>query len=509
MKRISISTIKKHFSRLRLLLLLVLVVFVQTGNSKGYSVVRKSALQVKTSFVFSGKVIDEAGKGIRGVVVNDGYNFILTDSIGAWKLTSDTTRSKFVSLTIPAAYKIHSTHGLADSFYVSVKSLVKSRNHDFKLEKRARHTDKFRYIAISDPQLANAHDLSRWNKETVPDIRRTVDAVSGYREVVGMTLGDLVFDNMPLFREYAESVRGMGLTLFNCIGNHDFDRRFKPLGKMPVGSANYAEMEYNRWFGPVEYSFNIGRVHVVTLCNIDYNGNGSYVERLTKHQLEWLKKDLSYVPKGSTVFLNLHAPGWNTVDTRANMRNAAVLENILRNYNTHVFCGHTHLYQNVQVSRKLYQHNIGAACGAWWTSNVNRCGAPNGYLVVDVDGRRVRWYYKATGRPADYQFRLYPLDVFPAQKSSVVANVWDWDDECSVIWYQDDRFMGSMERFTGTDETFFASQKNNNMLVSTSHLFKARPVPGTALVKVVFTNRFGHKFTQTIDLRRSKIVRLK
>ena len=83
---------------------------------------------------------------------------------------------------------------------------------------------------------------------------------------------------------------------------------------------------------------------------------------------------------GTTVFLNTHAPGWNKWYPYMNMRNYAVLEKLLEGYDVHVFCGHSHFFQNVDVNEHLYQHNVGAACGALWWGNVNRCGAPNGYM---------------------------------------------------------------------------------------------------------------------------------
>ena len=67
--------------------------------------------------------------------------------------------------------------------------------------------------------------------------------------------------------------------------------------------------------------------------------------------------------------------------------------------------GHTHFFQNNEVTPTLYEHNIGAACGGWWAGWVNQCGAPNGYMVVDVDGDNVKWHYKATRRDFAYQFR--------------------------------------------------------------------------------------------------------
>ena len=57
-----------------------------------------------TQFKFSGKVIDKSGKGIAGVVVNDGVHFTKTDRQGTWNLASDTTMSKFVSISTPASH---------------------------------------------------------------------------------------------------------------------------------------------------------------------------------------------------------------------------------------------------------------------------------------------------------------------------------------------------------------------------------------------------------------------
>lgn len=490
---------RKYTSLLRpSLLILILALCFKTGVrvDAARSVVKEAA---KSIFMFSGKVIDEKGKGIGGVVVNNGVDFIRTAKDGSWKLKTDTVRSKFVSISTPADCEINAYAGVAGGFFVPVRKLAATRRHNFRLKRRKVLADKFCYVAISDPQLANEHDLRRWLGESVPDMKSTVDSVAGGRTVVGVALGDIVFDNMPIYKEYVESVPRLGFTLFHCIGNHDFDRHYKALDKRPAGSADYAEMEFNRWFGPASYSFNIGRVHVVTLKNIDYDGGGHFTERLPEDQLEWLRHDLSFVPKGTTVFLNMHAAAWNTVHNRGNIRNADVLKDILNGYNVHVFCGHTHFYQNIVVSPTLYQHNIGAVCGAWWSCDVNRCGAPNGYLIVDVDGTDVRWHYKATAHPFSYQLRLYPVGTYKDEDGCFVANVWDWDKDCSVVWYQDGRLMGKMERFTGSDETFASTLKDRSEAVPTGHLFKARPSAGRHTLKVVFTNRFGEKYTATLD----------
>ena len=452
-------------------------------------------------FKFSGKVTDTDGRGVSGVVVNDGIRFTTTDKQGAWALESDTVTSKFVAISTPAAYELPQTDGLADRFYVPVRQLVKEGNkHTFVLEKRKQQSDDFHYIAISDPQVRNAAEMKRWRQEAVPDITETVDSLRQTRQVVAMTLGDLVFDNMTLYGEYKESVKNTGATFFQCIGNHDFDKRYQDLHNMAEGTPVFGEMRYNSFFGPTDYSFNIGKAHVVTMKNLNYVGNTKYIECLTGDQIEWLRKDLSYVPKGSLVILNMHAAVWNKVEKGGNIRNAAALQEVLEGYNVHVFTGHTHFLQNNEVTPTLYEHNIGAACGAWWAGWVNQCGAPNGYMVVDVQGDQVKWHYKGTRRDFAYQFRLYNKGEFRTQSSFVVANVWDWDSACRVVWFEDGKPMGDMEQFVDSDQERASQYADPSKAPKTGHLFRAMPNDGAREIRVEFTNRFGETYSQLIRL---------
>lgn len=453
-----------------------------------------------TVFNLSGTVKDTRGRGIAEVVVNDGIHFTKTDKNGNWSLNPDTVVSKFISISTPAAYVLPQKNGLADGFYVHVRDAVKNKGHHFVLEARKAVNDNFYYIAISDPQVRNAKEMKRWRTETVEDLQVLVDSLKGQREVVCATLGDLVFDNMALYDEYKESLQNMGMTVFQCIGNHDFDLRYQDLHNMEAGAPAFGEMYYHRYFGPTDYSFNIGKVHVVTMKNLNYVSHKRYIECMTGEQIAWLKKDLSYVPKGSLVILNMHAAGWNKIGNEGNIRNAKELEEALNGYNVHVFCGHTHFFQNNQVNDHLYEHNIGAACGAWWSSWVNRCGAPNGYMLVDVNGTDLKWHYKSTRRAFDFQFRAYKPGEFLSQSSFVVANVWDWDSETRVVWYQDGKAMGEMEQFTGADETYAATLKNREKACETGHLFRAMPADGAKEIKIEVTNRFGETYTQTIRL---------
>lgn len=460
-----------------------------------------SGLAQNVTFPISGKVVDEKGRGVENVVVNDGVHFVTTDNTGAWHFTTDTTLCKFVSISTPAAYELPQHNGLAQ-FYKPIREVVKNTDNNFVLTRRKKPCTAFSYLAISDPQVLNEEEMNRWRNETVKDMRHVADSLKKHREVIGMTLGDLVFDNMDLYDAYAKSCGSLGITVFQTIGNHDFDKKYQDLHNMRPGAPVYAEHFYNSYFGPTDYSFNIGNVHVITMKNINYVGYRKYIEAVTGQQLAWLENDLKYVPKGSVVFVNMHAAGWNKVSNGGNFRAAGEVEKLLKDYDVHFFCGHTHFFQNIEVTPTFYQHNIGAACGSWWAGDYSVCGAPNGYLVVDVNGNDVRWHFKPTKGVFSDQFRTYLPGQFRSQPTTVVANVWDYDTHCKVEYYEDDRYMGTMEKFEDMDDAYLVQQitLGKKAKAITGHLFRFKPAANTKQIKIVFTNRFGEQYSQTYKL---------
>lgn len=462
-----------------------------------------SCFAQQTRFSVTGKVVNNQGKGIKNVVVNDGVSFTTTDDEGRWVLSTDTLFSKFVSISTPADYELPQKKGLA-SFYLPIQQAIKNSDNKFVLSLRKKSSDTFSYIAISDPQVLNESEMNRWCTETIKDMRHVADSLRKTREVVGMTLGDLVFDNMPLYKEYEQSCQNLGFTMFQTIGNHDFDKKYQDLHNMRIGTSIYAEHFYNQYFGPTDYSFNIGKVHVITMKNINYVGKKKYIEAVTDAQLAWLAKDLSYVPKGTTVFLNMHAAGWNKYNNSGNFKGADDVAELLKGYKVHFFCGHTHFFQNIVVNPDFFQHNIGAACGSWWAGDLSVCGAPNGYLVVDVKGNDVKWHFKPTKGSFVQQFFTYLPGQFRTQVGMVVANVWDYDPSCKVQYYEDGVLKGDMEQFADIDDHYIYQQNRLGKKVPsdrlTGHLFRFKPTKGTKKVTIEFTNHFGEKYTETYQL---------
>jgi len=484
----------RNMKSVRLLSLLFLL-FVSAGNIHA-----DSHHPVEKVVTVKGVVTDMQRHPIAAVVVTDGVNFTQTDQKGRYQLLSDPLQSKFVYLSVPADYKTMVKQALPVGYYARINPEKKKNRCNFELVKREELSDRFTFIAISDPQFKNEHQLERFHHETVSDLKETLKQLPS-QDVYGMALGDIVWDTMPLFLPYKETLSDLGLTMYHTIGNHDFDLQYPALSRSE-NKEEYGEHAFNDNFGPADYSFNVGKVHIISMKDIDYEGQKKYVEEFTSEQLEWLKKDLSYIPLGSTVFLNLHAPAYNCSTISGNLRNAEKLFNLLQNYKVHIFDGHTHYYENRVVSPDIYEHNIGVACGAWWAGDVNRCGAPNGYLVVHVDGDQVSWQYKSTGCPFDYQFRVYKPGEFKSQPEFLVVNLWDYDPGWKLSYYEDGlEKPGVLEHFSDEDQSYITMKKGKKTGYHTMHLFRVRPTREAKSIRIVATNRFGQTFSQTVSLK--------
>ena len=440
----------------------------------------------------SGKVVDTNNKPVSGVVVNDGVNFTVTDKNGEYSLPADAVICRFVSISIPAEYQLPVNEYNLMQFYKPIDRRNPSKSYDFVLEKRNKVSKKFNCLIFSDPQPKNDFHFVRFFTETVPDVKEFLTTIDG--EVYGFVEGDIVADALHLYPLYISTVSSWNIPMMHVIGNHDFDLNYKEASTVGNLSDGYAEKKYESYFGPTDYSLNIGNVHIICMKDVNYHGGKKYDVRFMKEQLEWLKKDLSYVKPGTTVFLNVHVPIYKII---ADEQSREVL-NILADYNVHIFSGHTHYHKNEILAENIYEHNVGAVCGFHWSGKTSRCGAPNGYMRVEVDGDNVSWCFKSTGHDADYQFRVYKPGKFETQPEYLVVNVWDWDPAYQVKWYEDGVLKGEMEQFTDIDQEYAKSGKIN--FYRTAHLFKAQPSEKAQKVKIEVTNRFGKTYTQNIEL---------
>lgn len=381
--------------------------------------------------VVTGRITDSStGKGIAGVPVTDGYNYVRTDASGRYRIKTD-PRALKVYYTTPSAYEISldpATH--RPSFY-SVQDLAGkgSQRLDFTLTPLPSGPEKdFTLLMIGDPQCSNRKEAARYQNETVADLRATADACGG--GVYAVTLGDVTYDSADMWAHMSDimsnvSTAGGYLPFFQCMGNHDHN-------SLAEDTENDADDDlrarglFTSTFGPSDYSFDRGDAHIVVMDDIIVKSHKksskpnkltwTYECGFTDAQLEWLRQDFACVdkPEEKVLIFCVHIPFRGSAAKNVNhMRE--VMQMMTAFKECHIMSGHTHTQYNYIHSSatadggaSVYEHVHGTACGGWWVNNTNLGGSPCGYNVYSISGPNVSsWRFKGTGRPADYQLRVY------------------------------------------------------------------------------------------------------
>lgn len=375
-----------------------------------------------------GLVTDSATKkGIPGVVVSDGYDCVATDANGVYQFKSNSlTRLVFISTPSEYAVPVGSVPSKPE-FYKAVKPEGEVIRTDFTLTPLAGGKEtNWTFIGIGDPQCANSSNASRYSGETIPDIKK---ATSGKKSVYAMTLGDIVFDSTDMWPSMKTSMSSVYngawfIPFFQTIGNHDHDS-LKPDTGDDAMDDYVATSTFTSVFGPTDYSFNRGDVHVVSMDDIiisskktSSKSNGytwSYNHGFSDKQLAWLKKDLELVPdkQNKMIFICCHIP----FRTYTVNHYPDVMRLMTEFKEAHLMIGHTHYTQNyIHTSYKtkngmaLYEHIHGSACGAWWTSSSSSTvtGEPCGYTIYDIEGAHIKdWHFKGTNRDESFQLRVF------------------------------------------------------------------------------------------------------
>ena len=454
------------------------------------------ALQAKE---IKGTVKDTEGKGVAGVVVSDGLNTVVTDSKGRYKIDADMD-SRFVFISTPSGY-VSSTLGRKNLFYKELKADVKK--YDFTLEKNAKDDTNHNVIVIADPQISERNELPDLAKQA-DDLAEFVQGMDG-DYTFGICLGDIVGWDHSIYPEYNRIMGKAGIDYRYVIGNHDmtnWGRSFE------TSMKNYGDM-----YGPAWYSFNVGKVHYIVLNDNFYVGRDYfYIGYIDERQLQWLERDLSYVEPGSRVVVSMHIQTTNDKSDRDafqygiigdNLCNKPAFYAMLEPYKTTILSGHSHTADFEQISENIFEINVAGFCGAWWSGEVCIDGAPAGYKVLDMDGDDMKWIYKGCFHPLDYQMKVYTdLEEYPGM---VVANIWDYDPEWKVEYFEDGVKICDMERFKAQDPLAAELYKDPSTLkrswvyaAPTENMFRAPVSADAKVLEVRATDRFGRVYSKVI-----------
>ena len=483
------------------------------------------------------------GKGIPGVVVSDGVEVVATDSRGVYQMHS-AKQNGYVFISVPSGYEV-AARGVLPQFHKQVaKSAYVCERIDFSLYESGDQTNHT-MLYFGDMHMANRTKDRAQFRTFTSEINEYMKANSSAK-VYAITLGDMTWDqfwytNAYGFDEYLNDVNAIeGLQIFHTIGNHDHD--------MNATGDFYTVAKFREKLCPNYYSLNVGDIHYVVLDDIECTNatasttDGSvrsYKNNLTSEILDWLKKDLSFVPKTTPLVVTLHAPVHDR-NGNSSVGNNSVFLSLIYDYNTTIVSGHSHVLYNV-VKSKYVEQNSGAVCAAWWwagkynpTFNIGTDGAPNGYRITSVSGKEQNSLFKAIGRPEDYQFRAYDRNsicinaanygVLPERESilfeedygsyrtassanEVIVNVWDWDPSWKVEMFENGKALSISQMSGSYDPAFLIAYtiprllENNGVTwhsSKTNHLFKAAASSATSSVEIKVTDDEGRVYTQTM-----------
>ncbi|MEG2770735.1 MAG: calcineurin-like phosphoesterase family protein [Alistipes sp.] len=442
-------------------------------------------------------------RGVAGVWISDGERFAQTDKNGKYKLVADSD-NPFVFVCVPSGYDAPVKEGVIRYFQPMPTA---AQECDFTLLPRAGDDHRHGFIAIADPQIWAQKEFAKL-AAAADDIAATVRTHAG-RPFMGLCCGDIISGDHSFYGSYNAVMQRTGLDFHQAIGNHDmvvFGRSHE---------TSFAKFE--QMYGPTYYSFNVGRIHYVVLNDNFFIGRDYfYIGYLEERQLRWLEEDLTHVQTGSTVVVCMHIPStcepkdrkqFSYADAGSTLANHRGLYEILKPFRAHIITGHTHTTYNQSVTENLYEHVTPALSGAWWQGTLCTDGTPCGYGVYEVDGDQIRWQYKSTGYPTDYQMALYSGTQHPEFSGYAVANIWASDPAWRIEFFLDGKAGGQAERF----ETY--DPRARQMYASTEHLdhkwiypsisdhYYRVPLPeGTRHIEVVATDRFGRTSRAEISL---------
>ena len=442
-------------------------------------------------------IIQGDGQPLGEVLVTDGYTFCVTDVKGRYEMDTHPD-AEFVYIVTPKGYVADYSSGVPQ-FYQRIEA--GKQEYHFDLLPMKGNPDQFAMMVMADVQLDTEHDVKRMMDELLPDAKQTV-ATYPDKQMAGLVLGDLTWDVYKYNLTFKDFARQVGIPFYPVIGNHDFDKYLTP-----TEGADFAK-PYKDAYGPLYYAVQLGDVYFIVLNSMEYYGNKRYKTTLDLNpQMEWLSLLLKCVlQQEKHVYLAMHAPMKPSPDSPMIGGGEKLKSMLINKFHATILSGHYHLNTNSDLGGGLWEHNVASAGGTWWTSNVCRDGTPNGYRVYVGDKSHVEQYYKSTGKDKDYQMKVYAPRRIMDRPEEVVVNIWNWDANWQVVWYEDGKYQGAMNQFYSFNPDYLQWLNGRRAVadyapVRTNYYFSAKPSPKAKEVRIEVTDRYGNVYREVVKLK--------
>lgn len=366
--------------------------------------------------------------GLEGVGVSNGQQVVTTDEKGYYEIPLSAGQLLFVikpsgyiapvdSLNRPKFFYIHKPEGSPQLQYAgSSPTGPLPKEINFGLMPKEEN-EEFTALIFGDPQPYNLEEIDFFDRGIVKE-------VEGIQDVAfGLSMGDLVGDDLNLFTPYAKAVAKVGLPWYNVMGNHDEN--------YDVNQDELADETFEAHFGPSTYSFNVGKVHFIVLDDILWpdprDGNG-YWGGMRPDQLDFVENDLKLVPKDHLIVVSMHIPISEEGDSFRDEDRQRLFDLLAEYPHNFSMSAHTHLQKQDYFGKEdgwkqekpHHHYNVGTTSGDWYKGVLDangvpvstmRDGTPKGYALIDFTGNQYQIRYQVAGKPADYQMEIFAPKV--------------------------------------------------------------------------------------------------
>jgi hypothetical protein len=410
---------------------------------------------------------DRSEKGVAGVPVSNGTDVTLTDAKGIYRMEVDDDNIVFVikpsgyrtgvdEYNIPRFFYIHKPNGSPATRYKGVSPTgAIPKSVDFPLYKYD-EPDKFTALIFGDTQAYSEEDIGFIERGVVAEVIGTKEAA------FGITLGDLVGDNLDLHKPYRDVIGKIGLPWYNVMGNHDVN--------YDATTDKLSDETFESGFGPNNYSFNYGKAHFIVLddilCPNPATGK-NYIGGLRDDQMQFVENDLKHVPADRLVVVALHIPlteGISNFRDSDRQRLYAIFDKYPK---VLILSAHTHFQCQGFAGRNIHEYNVGTVCGDWNSGTHNkdgiplsimRDGTPPGYAFLRIDGNSYATDYKVRNYPASYLISIYNPKVVRARHSTsaaIYANFFMGSSRDELSYRVDDGEWRAMQRREEFDPAYY------------------------------------------------------